>query len=85
MTCERGTLVFDDAANEKLVVHRNGEDARALSHGTDLPLTCELRAFVDAVRSGVADVSQLETGMAVTRIIAATETSARSGGAAVTL
>jgi UDP-N-acetylglucosamine 3-dehydrogenase len=85
MTCETGTLVFDDAAPEKLVVHRNGEDARPLSHGTGLPLTLELRAFVDAVRNGAPDASQLTTGMAVTRIIAAAEASARSGGAAITL
>lgn len=85
ITCETGTLVFDDAAQEKLVVHRNGEDARVLNHGTGLPLTLELRAFVDAVRNGAADASQLETGMAVTRIIAAADASARSGGAAIAL
>jgi UDP-N-acetylglucosamine 3-dehydrogenase len=85
MTCQDGTLVFDDAAQEKLVVHRNGEDARALSYGAGMPLTLELRAFVDAVHSGATDASHLETGMAVTRIIAAAEISARNGGAAVNL
>jgi UDP-N-acetylglucosamine 3-dehydrogenase len=85
MTCQDGTLVFDDAASQKLVVHRNGEDARALSHGAGMPLTLELRAFVDAARNSVADLSQLDAAMAVTRIIAAAEASARSGGVPVTL
>jgi UDP-N-acetylglucosamine 3-dehydrogenase len=85
MACRDGTLVFDDAAQEKLVVYRNGKDTYTLSHEPDLPLTLELRAFVDAVRNGGADASQLETGIAITRIIETAELSMRSDGLAIAL
>jgi predicted dehydrogenase len=83
IACETGTLIFDDAAERKLTLYRDEMDVSYLAYGADLPLTLEMRAFVDTVRSGRGDRSQLETGAAIVRMIAAAETSAKIGGATV--
>jgi UDP-N-acetylglucosamine 3-dehydrogenase len=85
VTCEAGELVFDDTQAAKLTLHRDGQAPMPIAHGNDLPLTLELRAFVDAVAAGAKDRSQLEAAVTVTRAIAAAERSAAEGGTAVAL
>jgi predicted dehydrogenase len=82
ITAERGSLVFDDRAEPKLVLHR-GEDTSYLAYDDELPLICELRAFVDAVRLGRADPAQLADGLADVQAIVAAEASLAGGGGVV--
>jgi UDP-N-acetylglucosamine 3-dehydrogenase len=85
ITCEKGGLVFDDTKTEKLILYRDGHEPALLEHRNELPLTLEMRAFVDAVASGNNDPSQLEAAVAITRAIAGAERSASEGGTTVTL
>lgn len=85
ITCEEGGLVFDDTMAAKLTLHRDGQAPSLLDHGDELPLTVELRAFVDAVSRGDKDRSQLEVAVAITRTIAAAERSISEAGVPVTL
>lgn len=85
ITCERGGLVFDDTMTAKLVAYRDGQETSLLEHGNELPLTLELRAFVDAVLAGNNDRSQLDAIVSITCAIAAAERSASEGGTTVAL
>jgi predicted dehydrogenase len=82
---EDATLVFDDNAELKLVLHdKRGEIAHP-PYGSELPLTRELRAFLDTLRSADANRHQLATAVAIVRAIAAAEESMDRGGQPVTL
>ncbi len=83
VVCENGTLVFDDKAERQLALYgRQGELAYP-AYSDDLPLTREMGAFLQAVRSGKADASQIETGIGIVRAIAAAEKSMGLGGQSV--
>jgi predicted dehydrogenase len=82
---EDATLVFDDNAEHKLALYgKRGETAHP-PYGGELPLTRELRAFLDAVRSADANRHQLATAVAIVRAIAAAEDSMDRGGQPVAL
>ena len=84
VSCERGTAVFDDAAERKLVLH--GADG-AISHppyAAERPLTLELAAFLDAARRGETDRDHIAESTAIVRQIAGAER-ALNQGQAVTL
>lgn len=85
VTCDQGTLFFDDMADRKLVVcDRDGRSSYPPYSDTP-PLTCELQEFVDMVRRGGAGLGGAEDGAAIVRVIAAVEQSALRDGAAVRL
>ncbi len=83
IVAERGSLVFDDKAEKKLAVHDNAGKISYPDYRNELPLTLEMRSFVDAVRHGSLDSSQITLGLAVARAIAAAERSMAFEGANV--
>jgi UDP-N-acetylglucosamine 3-dehydrogenase len=82
VAAENGTLVFDDKAERKLAV-RQGSTVSYPAYDDELPLTREMRLFVEAIRSGAGDHSQALQGAAIVRMIAAAERSIAQGAAAV--
>jgi len=84
--CERATLLFDDKADQQLVLLDKASGERSYpAYSREPPLTRELAAFIQAVRSGKPDASQIESGADIVRAIAAAETSISLGGQEVTL
>jgi UDP-N-acetylglucosamine 3-dehydrogenase len=83
MVCENAALVFDDKAERQLALYTNQPDLSVPAYSNELPLTLELRAFLQAIRSGTADASHIESGMVIVRAIAAAEESISLGGGAV--
>lgn len=77
---EKGTLIFDDTAEKKLTL-TVGEDIFYPDYGKDMPLTLELRAFVDAITQKPSSTTSLESGVRIVKLIAAAEEAARSGKA----
>lgn len=76
---EVNSLTFDDAAERKLLL-RNWRGTSYPAYGEVLPLTSELHAFIDVLRAGRLDTTQLESEVAIVRAIAAAEESARNDG-----
>lgn len=66
---EKGSLFFDDLADQKLV-RRSGQSETPLSYEAELPLTTELREFVSAVRFGGADPASVQLGREVVEVLA---------------
>jgi len=83
ITGERGVIIFDDKAQRKLVVHDKAGIAWYPDYDMDLPLTRELRAFLDVVRSGAADLSHVTLGIAIVEAIEAAEQSIGTDGAPI--
>ena len=68
------------------MLRQEGIQGGTISHPAyddELPLTRELRSFVDAIRAGSTDRSQAALGLTVVRMIAAAEDSLAQGGAVV--
>jgi UDP-N-acetylglucosamine 3-dehydrogenase len=80
IAAEAATLVFDDKVERRLTLHERNGDVTFPAYADEAPLTRELAAFVETVRSGRADTSHLEIGMATVRSIAAAEKSIAAGG-----
>jgi UDP-N-acetylglucosamine 3-dehydrogenase len=79
---ERGHLVFDDKAIQKLILHDKGGMSYP-TYDSELPLTRELRCFLQSVRTGFFDASDVELGVAIVQAIDAAEASMENGGATV--
>jgi predicted dehydrogenase len=78
---DNGTLIFDNTAERKLsFFQRSGHEPVYPSYSDELPLTCELRAFLAAIRSGTADLSSAALGARIVSAIAAAEESIGLGG-----
>jgi predicted dehydrogenase len=78
-----GTLVFDDTAAPKLALYdKRGELTHPL-HSDALPLTREMDAFLQAVRTGTADAPHVQLGIGIVRAIAAAEDSIARGSVPV--
>src|SRR5262245_5547720 len=73
--CEKATLIFDDKATHRLAL----QDAEGVvsypSYDAELPLTRELRVFLQMIHTGKADSSHVDIGVSVVRAIAAAERS----------
>jgi predicted dehydrogenase len=80
---EKRALIFDDKADWRLAVHDRQSGISYPTYSGELPLTREMGAFLDAVRSGKCDPAQVEVGVAVVRAIAAAEESIRLDGKSV--
>jgi predicted dehydrogenase len=74
-----GALELDDKAADKLVFHDRAGGTQVLAHAADLPLTCELAAFLQVVRTRSQDRTELVLGLAIVRAIAAAEKSMSAG------
>ena len=73
---EDNSLTLDDTAERKLSL-RNAQGTSYPPYSDELPLTRELEAFIDVLRTGGLDPIQLEGEVAIVRAIAAAEESAR--------
>ena len=80
VVAERGTLTFDDRAQQKLTLYPPDGTASHPEHSNEPPLTRELRSFLDMVRSGSADRSHTELGTSIVRIITGAEKSISNNG-----
>jgi predicted dehydrogenase len=80
---ERGLLIFDEMSERKLILHDKQGILSYPPYDGDLPLTRELRAFLNVVRSGTVDRSHVTLGVFIAEAIAAAEYSIAKGGAAV--
>ncbi|MDR3466449.1 MAG: Gfo/Idh/MocA family oxidoreductase [Xanthobacteraceae bacterium] len=85
ITCEQGTLVFDSKAPRQLTAYGGRGEVSYPAYSEELPLTREMTHFLAAVKSGNADLSQIETGLAIVRAIAAAHESIARGGNLVKL
>jgi predicted dehydrogenase len=83
ITGERGVIIFDDKAEQKLVAHDEAGIASYPDYDKELPLTRELRAFLDVVRGGSTDSSHLTLGIAVAKAIEAADQSIAGDGAPI--
>ncbi len=81
---ESNTVIFDDAANTKVLLCK-GDEISYPAYGDELPLTRELEAFIDVVRAGTLDTIRLEREVLMVRAIAAAEESARNAGRLVAI
>jgi predicted dehydrogenase len=80
---EKGTIVFDDKARQKLVLYNVEGAASYPGYSDELPLTREMHSFLELVRSGKVDRSRIETAVSVVRTIAAAHVSMANGGTPV--
>jgi predicted dehydrogenase len=80
VTGDGGALEFDDKAADKLVLYDRAGATQRLAHAADLPLTCELAAFLQVIRTRSRDRTELELGLATVRAMAAAEKSLSAGG-----
>lgn len=85
VACEDGTLIFDDKAPQRLKLHGKTGQVSYPGYSDEPPLTRELGAFLQTVRSRLADFSHIEMGTSIVRAIAAAEESISMGGKSVTI
>lgn len=83
-TGTKGRLIFDDKAAQKVTFIRDGNSV-ALSYDPELPLTRELRAFVELIRGVRDNPSPLDAAEDVLRNLDAIERSAAAEGAPVAI
>jgi len=82
---DEATLVFDDTADRRLALYRKQGDPIYPSYSAELPLTRELTAFVEAVRSGKNDLRHVALGTSIARSISAAERSIALAGQSVAI
>jgi predicted dehydrogenase len=80
---EKLTLIFDDKADRQLALHDKQGGTSYPAYSDDLPLTREMGAFLEVVRSGKFNITQVEASVAIARAIAAAEESISGNGACV--
>ena len=78
-TGPEGRLVFDDKADQKVMLHRS-ESCHALPYDPEPPLTRELRAFVAMIQGTCPNPSPLSEAEAVMRSLDAIERSVAAKG-----
>jgi predicted dehydrogenase len=83
VSAERGVVIFDDRAQQKLALHDKDGNTSHPTYDSALPLTNELRAFLELVRSHSTDASQIALGIAIAQAIEGAQESISNGGAAV--
>jgi predicted dehydrogenase len=82
IAAERSTLVFDDRAAHKVMIHDQKGNVTYPRYDPELPLTRELRQFLNVVRGGSFDTSHIALGSTVVEAIVAAEKSIANGGVA---
>ena len=83
ISAERGILIFDDRSAQKLSLHKKDGSASHPRYDNELPLTNELRAFLNLVRSHSTDASQVALGVAIAQAIEGAQELIFNGGGAV--
>lgn len=82
---ERRSIILDDTADRKVAAVTPAKPPVYHRYAATPPLTAELQAFVRMLRTRAQPVSDLAQGVAVVRILDASEKSIRAGGKAVSL
>lgn len=85
VSCEKGSVAFDDTAARKLTVYDGDGVASHPAYDDELPLNREIRSFLEVVRTGRLDRSHAAEGMAIVRQVAAAQSSVSNGGSRVAL
>jgi predicted dehydrogenase len=80
---EGGVILFDDRCAKKLSLLDKDGNISHPTYDSELPLTNELHAFVELVRSHSTDASHIALGVAIAHEIESAEKSIRNGGVAV--
>lgn len=77
---DAASLLYDDLADNKLEVHSPGALAEVLGPATrvlpispELPLTCLVREFTQAIRAGSRDYASMELGVAVITVLTSSD------------
>lgn len=83
ISAEQGLLIFDDRAAKKIILHSKDGNTSYPAYDTELPLTRELRTFLNLVPRRSTDPSHVALGIAVAAAIEAAEQSIENGGCAV--
>ena len=83
ITTDKGVVVFDDRAQRKIVLYDETAAASYPAYDGELPLSRELRIFLDAIRSGCVDPSQITLGVGIAQAITAAQESLACKGAVV--
>jgi len=67
---ERGTLIYDDGAADKLRLERDGRH-EAIAVGQDLPLATAVKEFAEAIATPSADGSSISLAIEVVEVLSA--------------
>jgi UDP-N-acetylglucosamine 3-dehydrogenase len=82
---EKATLVFDDRAERRLALHDKDKGLSHPAYSEAMPLTLEMEAFLQMIRTRKGGASHIETGLDIVRAIAAAEFSIRLEGQPVAI
>lgn len=85
VTGDKGVLEFDDKSADKLVFRDRDGRTQRLPYAADPPLTRELAAFVQVVRTRSRDRDDMNLGLAIVRAIDAAERSIAAAGKSIEL
>jgi predicted dehydrogenase len=85
VTGERGVLEFNDKAADKLIFYDHAGTTQRLAYASDPPLTCELAAFLNVVRTRSRDQTEINRGLAIVRAIDAAQRSILAAGKSIDL
>ena len=77
---DAGTLVFDDAAEDKVALVLPDGARETIACGREAPLAEELSVFIDAIRSGATAVEEIDFAVQVVGAVEAAEESAYQEG-----
>ena len=80
IVAEKGTLVFDDTTALKLILYDPAGEVTFPTYESEPPLSVELQAFCNSIRTGEIDRDHLADGTAIVRAIVAAEHSIEAGG-----
>jgi predicted dehydrogenase len=83
ISADRGTLIFNDRAAQKLSLHDEDGNTSHPKYDSGLPLTNELHAFLELVRCHSTDASHIALGIGIAQAIEGAEESISNGGATV--
>lgn len=82
---KKAALVFDDNNDRRLMIYNDQGQLSYPTYSEESPLTREMSAFLQAVRSGRADIPHMQMSISIVRAIAAAEKSIALGGRSVTI
>jgi len=63
VVCEAATLILDDIAERRLALHDKQGGVTYPAYSNEPPLTQEVVAFLNAIRSGTSDTQHIEAGV----------------------
>jgi UDP-N-acetylglucosamine 3-dehydrogenase len=84
---ELGSVVYDDTlAEKKVMLYKKTDGAPEVSHlayEAGSPLTLELQAFLDVIKTNTQPKTDVAAGLAVVAVLDAAERSIKNGGAVI--